>query len=58
MRHRGNVRALHVKLIDAEEVLLVRRHGATAAIDHVGDEQHIGTVVIELKPVRHVFAQN
>ena len=36
----------------------LRRHGAAAALDDVGDQQHVGAVGIELEPVGDVLAQH
>ena len=56
MGHRGDLRTRHVELFDAEEALLLFRHCDTARRLHSGDEQHVGTVLVDLEPVRHVLS--
>ncbi len=58
VRDGRNVGARHVELVDAEELLLLVGHAPTALLLHVGNEQHIGRIGIELEPVGHVLTQH
>ena len=49
MRHRRDVGARHVELVDAEQLLLFRGHFAPATLRHVGDHQHVGAVVVDTR---------
>ena len=58
MRHRRDARARHVELVDPEQLLLLARHFAAMALADRGDHEHVGTVDIDVEPVRHVLAQD
>ena len=47
-----------MELFDAKQRLLGRRHLAPMLLGHVGHEQHVGAVGVEIEPARDVFAEH
>ena len=58
MRHRRNVRARNIELLDAKELLLLGAHRLAPGLHDIGDHQHIGTVGFKLEPLADIFAQH
>ena len=58
MSHSRNIRADKLEFLDAEELALIDRHRLAVALDDVGDEQHVGAVTFEIKPVVDLFPQH
>ena len=55
----GIVRARHVELLDApQRVRLPAGSGRRRCAAHIGDQQHVRTVAVELEPVGDVLAQH
>ena len=57
VRNCRNFRTRNIELVDAEKCLLVGSHGATPIFAHFGDEQHVGAIGFEFKPIRNILAQ-
>ena len=58
MGDRRDVGARHIQLVDTEERLFGFAHLPPMGVLDLGDQQHVGAVAVDLKPVRDILAQH
>ena len=58
VRHRRDVRARHVQLVDAEQLLFLGGHDAAATLNHRRHHQHVGAVALDVEILVDVLAQH
>src|SRR5246500_4691761 len=58
VRNRRDAGTRHVELVDPEQPLLLARHFAAMALVDRSDHEHVGTVHIDVEPLRDVLAQD
>src|SRR5262249_14751214 len=58
VRNRRDARARHVELVDPEQLLLLAGHFAAMALADRSDHEHVGTIDIDVEPVRDALAQD
>ena len=58
VRDRRDLRAFDVEFVDPEQFVFLFGHLKTVLGPHIGNHQHIRTVVVDLEPVGDILAQH